>query len=369
MKLLKIYGEAHNNLIDQNRKKNYRNQAEQHTLILFQEGLYFNTEELKKSNYIYGVEDALLSIYGDILKCHITTFHGIRDFMALYNLDQENKILDCISQLDSEVKKNIKSVKQSRHNFTEMIVDYVKEILFLAFGSPIKDFISGVLKENHLLDIVGYHFIIYDELLFSEKIDIVKFDLNFFRLFFEFKKLLDPFLRNILLPKLLTMIRTTYETIAQNANLSTDKLRAFFDNPCEEDIHSTEILINLRNHVFCNNIFLILKANTEKNDFSFIVGNDHIEGLKIIFESRKQECNELNLRVEYYSKNFNKEEKKDDCTKPSRKTKNSLTIKLISEDSPILANTRGSSSQQSQPHLHYDLTGFIGRPVCLAPKR
>lgn len=191
----------------------------------------------------------------------------------------------------------------------------------------------------------------YGEFVLSDKIDISKFDGNFFSIFIKNRKDFDNFYKDCLLPYYMEKIKERYSNV-NVCSFSKDKLNAYFSAPSEDDSHVNEILINLRNIAICENIFTIMARNQEAKQFVFSVGNDHIEGLKEIINR----CNIQTLKVEYYSKSS-----KDDIN-----TK--FPIRHIMPDSPILNKIHGVCEQICLNYLHVSVDSNVG-PVCLSPIR
>lgn len=301
---LKIYGETHNDPNHMQRKLEHEKLAKENKIILMQEGLKLDFEKQKN---IYGVEDAIVYDYGITLRTHTNVQANIQEFIRVSDLKNgEPQIFSYVKHLDNCIQKGFQNYAIPRQFITEIVVDYLRNFFFLAFGShSLRDLTCKLLEKHNLLQEVGNFSKKYDKGFEKGNIDINDFDLDFFKTFFLNKNRWNNFLKNILLPEVLAVITKNYSSkYSLNVdNLSVEKLNAFFDNPFSEEgkCHADEILINLRNNIIYNSFIKIMEENKSNQieEFVFIVGDDHIEGIKNLFLMKQNKFDDYDLEIIY----------------------------------------------------------------------
>lgn len=300
MKKLVIYGEDHDDPKDIERKKQFEQLANEDIIIFIKECMPL---DLVRQRKIYGVEEELLHCYTQMRLFFIGMYTNINRIMANEGLSQE-EIPDFIERLDQLIQKeDNEKYKQLRQQFTKSIVKYIEFMFYLRDFSFAKAEIIVKLKENRLEYIFEdfesyFNYIPFD---YKREIDIGKFDVNFFRMFFRIKDKLT----NILLSMFVNKMKRKYGGNVDHIYLEIENLTAHLAKPNSKFVqdHDREIILHLRDDVFADNLLRIVNANKDKKYFVFVVGDDHVKWLQFIFGCREKCLKEMiGLKIDFFSK-------------------------------------------------------------------
>jgi hypothetical protein len=294
MTVLKIYGEEHfGSSEDQQRKEEYIKKAERGEVIFLKEGANFS---LGNQNNVYGIEDSLPVNMGNTMKTYMNASLAIKNFTEQVGLDSKHQIPEKIKFLH----------KNAKRKFTYIIAAYLDNIFSLLIrnedGERAKiEEVGFGKKGDEFQAFYNKYFTLFKNMSLSINNEL--FPEEFFSSFLRMSDKLDLFIKKICF-SWLGSVKIKYNKSGKYENLTNELLENFFteDAPYKNKLFK-EIALSIRNEVFAKNIFLLLENMREEKEIIFIVGNNHINGLRKIFNEDPR-VNKLNLTIQYFDKNI-----------------------------------------------------------------
>lgn len=293
MKTLTIYGEAHyGNQQDQKRYEQIVTEAKKEHLILLNEGRPYQ----ENIGNIYGIEDFLLLNFSNNLKVLRNLSRGIHTIIKNFQLPDTKDIPNKIFLMD----------EQSRKKFTHLAAIYLDNIFSLARRKQTGQATLQLLQKHKISEELNVLFRKYRSLFtnLNHSVNNDQFGKEFFTDLLKIQPAIDLVLKDLCFV-LLSNIRKKYAAVSDLNNLADTELVAFFEDILskQKTLHDykifNEIAVKLRNTVIADNILTILKAQSKMDKSVLVIGSDHLGGLKVIFNSRLQECEQIGLRIEY----------------------------------------------------------------------